>query len=330
MNYRLISLLPVLSKILEKIVYSHIYSFMTSSNQLFISQYGFRMQHSCENAISELFAHILKQKSSKRHTLSLFLDLSKAFDTLDHKLLLTKLDRYGIRGIALKWFESYLESRSLHVKCFDRDLSSYVFSDYHEIDFGTPQGSCLGPLLFLIYTNDIYKHLEFLNCILFADDTTIYFSHDNINFLKFAVEHDLGVLVQSKWLDTKFRKIFFNANPKSKLKLASIKAEGIKIPFVDYTKFLGVWIDKTVDWDHHTKILIRKLKQQLKLLNIGKHLLNTHTKKILYYAQFYSHLKYGIILWGNSTKKEKLTCLQNLQDKALSIIFSHSPTLEEL
>ena len=127
--------------------------------------------------------------------LALFLDLSKAFDTLDHKILLTKLEQYGIRGIALKWFESYLESRSLHVKCFDRDSSSYVFSDYHPIDYGTPQGSCLGALLFLIYTNDIHKHLEFTNCILFADDTTVYFSHDNVNFLKFAIEHDLGILV---------------------------------------------------------------------------------------------------------------------------------------
>ena len=222
---------------------------MTSSNQLFISQYGFRTQHSCENAISELYAHILKQKSSKRLTLSLFLDLSKVFDILDHKLLLTKLDHYGIRGIPLKWFESYLKSRSLHVKCFDTDLSSYVFSDYHEIDFGTPQGSCLGPLLFLIYTNDIYKHLEFSNCILFADDTTIYFSHDIINFLKFAVEHDLGMLVdwfRANGLSLNLGKsecIFFNANAKLKLKLASIEAEGIKIPFVDYTKFLGVWID---------------------------------------------------------------------------------------
>ena len=268
--------------------------------------------------------------------LALFLDLSKAFDTLDHKILLTKLECYGIRGIALKWYESYLESRSLHVKCFDRDSSNYVISNYHQIDFGTPQGSCLGPLLFLIYTNDIHKHLELTNCILFADDTTIYFSHDYVNFLKFAVEHDLGILVdwfRANGLTLNLGKsecIFFKANSKSKLTLSSIEADGVKIPFVDHTKFLGIWIDKSLDWDHHTRILIRKLKQKLKLLNIGKNLLNQHTKKILCYAQFYSHLKYGILLWGNSTKKERLVCLHNLQDKALSIVFGHDPNHKEL
>ena len=253
---------------------------MTSSNQLFVSQYGFRSNYSCENTISELYAHILKQKSGKRYTLALFLDLSKAFDTLDHEILLTKLEHYGIRGIALKWFESYLESRSLRVKCFDRESSNYVYSDYHQIDFGTPQGSCLGPLLFLIYTNDIHKHLEFTNCILFADDTTIYFSHDNVNFLKFAIKHDLGILVdwfRANGLTLNLGKsecIFFKANLKSKLTMSSNEAEGVKIPFVDHTKFSGIWIDKFLDWDHHTRILIRKLKEKLKLLNIGKNLLN--------------------------------------------------------
>ena len=236
----------------------------------------------------------------------------------------------------MKWFESYLASRSLHVKCFDRDSSTYVFSDYHPIDDGTLQGSCLGPLLFLIYTNNIYKHLEFTNCILVVDDTTVYLSHENVNFLQFAIKHDLGILVdwfRANGLTLKFGKsecIFFKANSKSKSVMSSIQADGVKIPFVDHTKFLGIWIDQSLDWDHHARILTRKLKQKLKLLNMGKNLLNLHTKKILYYAQFYSHLKYGILLWGNSLKKERLVCLQKLQDKALSTVFGHDPNKEDL
>ena len=288
---------------------------MTSSNQLFVSQYGFRSNHSCENAISELYAHILKQISGNRHTLALFLDLSKAFDTLDNKRLLTKLEHYGIRGIALRWFESYLESRSLRVKCFDRDSSNYMFSDYHQIDFGTPQGSCLGPLLFLIYTNDIQKHLEFTNCILLADDTTIYFSHDNVNFLKFAIEHDLGILVdwfRANGLTLNLGKsecILFKANSKSKLTMSSIEAEGVKIPFVDHTKFLGIWIDKFLDWDHHTRILIRKLKQKLKLLNIEKNLLNRHKKNTVL-CTILQPFKIWNFTMGKLYKKRK-TCMSS-------------------
>ena len=136
-----------------------------------------------------------KTKKPKKHTLSVFLDLSKAFDMLNHRLLLMKLERYGIRGIPLNWFASYLKSRMLRVKCMDRDSSCHVYSSLHNIEFGTPQGSCLGPLLFLIYTNDLYKNLEYSDCILFAYDTTIYFSHENVNYLRFCIEHDLCILV---------------------------------------------------------------------------------------------------------------------------------------
>ena len=192
-NYRPISLLPVLSKILEKIVYKRVYSFLEQNRSLYVSQYGFRAKHSCENAITELCSNVVKQNEKGVYTLALFLDLSKAFDTLNHELLLTKLEKYGIRGIALKWFKSYLEQRSLRAKC--PSDNGYCYSDYHKIEYGTPQGSCLGPLLFLVYTNDIHIHLEYTKCILFADDTTLYFSHKNLNYLKFCIEFDLGNII---------------------------------------------------------------------------------------------------------------------------------------
>ena len=181
-NYRLISLLLTLSKILEKIIYKRTYGFLENSNQIYKSQYGFRSKHSCKQAVSELLGEIIKNDEKKNDTVAVFLDLSKAFDTLDHKLLLSKLQRYGIRGTALLWFKSYLRNRTLRAKCSTNDGLTY--SDCYPNDCGTPQGSCLGPLLFLLFTNDLHLHLEHCKCSLFADDTTLYILHRNNNYIK--------------------------------------------------------------------------------------------------------------------------------------------------
>ena len=134
----------------------------------------------CENAIQELLSGVLKAKENKKYTAAIYLDLSKAFDTLDHPVLLQKLEIYGIRGIVLAWFQSYLENRSLCVWCTAGDPSNTEISDKYHFHYGIPQGSCLGPLLFLLYCNDLPRVLESCNCILFADDTTLYKSHENL------------------------------------------------------------------------------------------------------------------------------------------------------
>ena len=118
-NYRPISLLVTISKILEKIIYSRTYSFLDNNSLLYISQYGFRKKHSCEHAVGELVEQVVKNLAKKQYTASVFIDLSKAFDTLEHTTLLNKLDQYGIRGLSNNWYKSYLENRSLRVKCVD-------------------------------------------------------------------------------------------------------------------------------------------------------------------------------------------------------------------
>ena len=153
-NYRPISLLVTISKLLEKIIYSRIYNFLDQTNQLFQSQYGFRTNHGCDHAVSELLSEIVKNLECNRPTTCIYLDLSKAFDTLLHEVILKKMERYGIRGTCLAWLQSYLSNRKMLVKCKEENGSD-VKSDLYDIHYGTPQGSCMGPLLFLVFCNDL-------------------------------------------------------------------------------------------------------------------------------------------------------------------------------
>ena len=257
-NYRPISLLLTISKILEKIVYARTYSFLIETNQLYQSQYGFRKRHSCEHAIGELVGEVVKNIENMKFTVAIYLDLSKAFDTLEHSTLLSKLELYGIRGVALKWFREYLDSQKLLVKCSTSLNSPPIKSDTHDIEYGTAQGSCLGPLLFLLFCNDMHLNLMFLHCLQFADDTTLYLGHADIRYLEFCVEHDLLVLqdwFRANKLTLNIDKsccMLFNPKPGNKqyqTRIKEFKANlgEITIPNTDCTKFLGIWIDKDLN-----------------------------------------------------------------------------------
>ena len=322
-NYRPISLLPVLSKLFEKCMYTRIYSFLSKNRQLYSSQYGFRQRHSCENAIQELLSGVLKGIENRKHTAAVYLDLSKAFDTLDHSILIMKLERYGIRGIALDWFKSYLNKRSLSVRCAAGEPISMELSENYTFHYGVPQGSCLGPLLFLIYCNDLPNVLEACNCILFADDTTLYKSHENLRYLKWLVQQDRHQLLD--WFSV--NKLTLNLSksvcmlfPKDhKVVKLELDVNGMSIPEVENTKFLGVWIDKNLRWDTHVNNLILKLKRNRHLLRTSQNFLNVQAKKIIYFSHVQSHVTYCLWIWGNMINRAHITRL----DKVLLDCLSH-------
>ena len=188
-NYRPISLLSNISKIMEKVVHKRLYSFLQKHDILYASQYGFRPSYSTIDAITEFVSNVLYCLDKKENCLSVFLDLSKAFDSINHSILLSKLNHYGIRGGALEWFKSYLDHRRQYV------IVNGVRSTEKTINYGVPQGSVLGPLLFIIYLNDLPESLTYCKPIIFADDTTLF--HAGTNNLFEHVNYDLKQL--SDW-----------------------------------------------------------------------------------------------------------------------------------
>ena len=323
-NYRPISLLITISKILENIIYKRTYEFLDKNNQFYNSQYGFRYQHSCKNAIAELVGNILKNKENGKTTISLFLDLSKAFDSLQHETLLKKLEIYGIRGTPLEWFCSYLKNRTMRAKC-TTGLSHSELSQTYKMGFGTPQGSCLRPLLFIIFYNDLNIHLTYLSCIQFADDTTLYGLSKSIRLLQCEIEHDLAVITD--WFRAnkltlnadKTISVIFNLKNDSNIEI-TLKLGDHTIPCQTETKFLGVWIDKNLDWNKHVDVLLIKLRQNVGLLKKSKNILDRPALRTVYYAHIHSHLSYAILIWGSMLSTKQIQKLQKVQNTCLKII----------
>ena len=318
-NYRPISLLITISKILEKVVYKRTYSFLQQNGLLYKSQYGFRSSHSCENAITELIGCIIKAQELGKYTAALFLDLSKAFDTLEHTVLLKKLEIYGIRGPLLDWYSSYLNQRKLMAKC------NNTLSIKYDISYGTPQGSCLGPLLFIIFCNDLYLHLTFLSCIQFADDTTLYCSEKSPRLIESNFNHDLVNIFDwfcANKLTLNAKKsvcMIFTPNNKE-IKDFSLTIGDTVITPVTETKFLGLWIDHKLNWKKHYTELLNKLNQGLNLLRKAKSLLNTPSLLSLYYAHFHSHLSYAMVVWSGMYNRGMLNKLQKKQNHCIKIV----------
>ena len=324
--YRPISVLPIFDKIFEKLMHTRLASFLDKNQIISPSQYGFQKHKSTATAIQDLVSKIAKSKHKRHYSSVVFLDFAKAFDTVDHNILLAKLNHYGIRGIALKWFADYLSNRQQSVFILEA-LSKALY-----VKFGVPQGSILGPILFLLYINDIVHSSDEFEYTLFADDTSLYTEHSNQNDL--IVKINRGLLSVSDWLTAnklslnvgKSNMLLFKPPNSTNSSTLNVSLNGTEIKQETVVKYLGIKIDNKLSWCEHISYIHTKISQGIGVICKLRNLLPQNSLKNIYYSFCQSYLTYGLILWGHSNSSQK-TNLSKLLNKCLKLMsFSNART----
>ena len=327
-NYRPVSTLPIFGKIFEKVIYSRLYSYFVSQGILYDKQFGFRKNHSTAHALNYSVNHIEEAIKNNEHVIGIFIDLSKAFDTIDHSILLKKLEHYGIRGRALSLLDSYLKNRIQIVSVLAET------SEPLNVVYGVPQGSCLGPLLFLIYINDLGHIAKDCEIILFADDTNIFIKAKSLcNAYERAntiLEKIVDYMTCNKLhinLEKSCYMHFSKCSNKVEIDNANhtdenykLKINQYELPKVSQIKFLGVIIDNKLSWSDHIKALTKKLSCCIGSLNQIIESIPERLHKDLYHTLFESYLSYGISVWGGCSNT-KLFPLFKAQKKVMRVVF---------
>ena len=323
-NYRPISILPVVSKVIERTVHTQLTKYMTDNSLLYHHQFGFRPRMSTELAAIKLIDDIRSSVDKGNLVGALFIDLSKAFDTISHARLLTKLPQYGIKDIELEWFTDYLFYRAAYVS-YDGHISSK-----HYITCGVPQGSILGPLLFLISFNDIVDSIEHCNVIKYADDVVLYAAGKDIESIKSRLSGDM--LKISHWLEEnelilnlkqgKTESLLFGTT-----KRRSVLDDSLTVSFNDigidsteeYT-YLGVQIGPTLNMRSQFDATFKKATSRLRLLSKIRPNLNVNAAKAIYNCMILPILTYCGVLNLNLTQTQ-LNKLTSLQERATKVVF---------
>ena len=334
-NYRPISLLSQIGKTFERILHDRLYKFLQKNKVLCLNQFGFRKNFSTLLAVSEIYDNLLDNLEKNLNSCVVFLDLRKAFDTVNHDILIRKMERYGIRGIALSLFKSYLCNRKHFVK-----LGNFV-SDSKLLNIGVPQGSVLGPLLFLIYINDMPNATR-LFVRLFADDTFLAFQHKNVRKLQKVVNQELDKVadwllanqLSLNLLKSKYMLITRQKNIKKKKFKLNIKRKNLEQ--VSTYKYLGVYFDENLNWKSHIQYICQKVSKVCGILSKLRYYLDINLLKMIYYALVYPYLLYGVMSWG-SASETVLNIVRSVQNRVVKVMrfipfgsYDMKPVYEEM
>ena len=316
-NYRPVCSLSPFSKIFEKIIYNRMIEFIDQNNILSANQFGFRKGLSTESAIIQFINNVHNGLNKRHHTVAIFMDLSKAFDVLDHNILYKKLEHYGFRGKFLDLLTSFISNRNYFVS------ANGFISDTKTVNIGVPQGSTLGPLLFLLYVNDMSNSSELINFTQFADDTTLTHSGPNLNVLTNELERELNKVLD--WLlankliinlSKTHSMLFTNKRVDRKI---TIRANDSNLEQKTECKFLGVIVDDRLNWKSHINHISSKVSKSLAILRLLKYIFPKHILKTLYMSLIQPYFNYCNIIWG-AADKTTIEPLFILQKKAIRLV----------
>lgn len=296
---------------------------MFRTGQLNNVQHGYLEKKSTVTALFNFCNEILKSLEQNDIPLGLFLDLSKAYDTLNYDILLIKLQYYGFRDFTLKWFESYLSNRKQVVILKN---CNGVKSESDDITLGIPQGSVIGPILFLVYINDILEiteNINYCNIVTYADDTNLLIKAKNMPELldrsreiidNANIWFNKNQLILNK---TKTKIIFFQTKRTNIQESDIILTDDTHLTPENNVKFLGLYLDKNLSWSLHVKHVVQKISRSVYNLRILKRYLDFKTLKSVYHAIFESNIRYGMVIYGSTNELHKIFLVQK---KALRVM----------